>query len=138
MMDLQVKISEAMNGREIWSDLRRKYQITELDVIVIIDSRDKNLVSKSIECLREYTDRKKIDREIIIYSDDMHPESFDDKRIICKVENEKLNNLLRFYRMIQFTKNIVVISLNQPFGNKGIIGKVGITLEDYIKDSIYV
>ena len=137
-MDLQVRMSEAEKGREIWDDLKLKYRVTESDVIVIVGSLDKEFVSKSIDCLREYTDRKNLKREIIVCCRNEQMESNDDRRVIYKVENNELNNLLRFYRMIQFTKNIVVLSLEMPFGNKGILEKVGITLEDYIRDAIYV
>ncbi len=137
-MDLQIKISEAMSGRVIWNDLKRKYKVTESDVVVIVESTDKCLVSKSIELLREYTDRKNLDREIIICCSDTQLAPCDDRRIVVQKGKDELNALLRFYRMIQFTKNIVVISLSMPFGNKGIVGKVGITLEDYIRDAIYV
>lgn len=137
-MNLQIKISEAEKGREIWEIIKRKYQVTELDVIVIIESSDNELVSKSIECLRDYSDRKNLKREIVVCCSNEQIESSDDRRLIYEVKKEELNNLLRFYRMIQFTKNIVVISLSMPFGNKGIVGKVGITLEDYIRDAIYV
>ncbi len=137
-MDLNEEISEALKGKVIWENLKQKYQITESDVIVLIESKDKEFVSKSIELLREYTDRKNLKREIIICCDGASIYTCDNRRIIHDVEYGELNKLLRFYRMIQFAKNIVVISFNLPFGNKGIIGKVGITLEDYIRDGIYV
>ena len=141
-MNIEDKFEEAKIGKEIWDRLKSKYGITESDVIVIISDDSSEFISKSIKYLREYTKKKNLERELILYCDaspldDKYDEA-DNQRIYIKLQEKEIQSVLRLYRLVQFTKNIVVLSLSDPYAGAGIIGKVGITMDDYIKDAIYV
>ena len=141
-MNIEDRFEEAKIGKEIWDKLKSDYLITESDVVVIVRDANTDFINKSIKYLREYTKKKSLERELILYSDNSSLDDKDDEednqRIYLRLKEKEIQAVLRLYRLIQFTKNIVVLSLSAPYAGAGIIGKAGITMDDYIKDAIYV
>ena len=140
--DLEYFFQKAMKGRDLWLSVKKVYKINEEWCVVIMPDDDLSLKKKAVDVIPEYLNRKYLKKAIIIES--WSGKSIDndyliDERIVIKyVADEDMNNLLRYYKLNQMFKNVVVISLKEPFGTTGIIGKCGITLDDYVRDALFV
>ncbi len=144
MIDLRMDVEEARMGRQIWLEIKKKHSFDYRDdCLVILPSPKSDLNQIALEKLSEYIKRKYLKKAVIVSCYRTILES--DKYILDHswmefewIDEGQCRELLKYYRLTQFTKNVVVISLEEPFGNKNIIGKEGITLSDYIVHAIYV
>ena len=66
------------------------------------------------------------------------PSNMQERVYIESVDEKMMTELVSYYRLQQFFRNIVVITMEEPFGTGGIVGKCGITLDDYVRDALYV
>lgn len=142
MEELKPYFQLALSGREVWIRLKETYKINEYCFLVLCPSDEILLNKAAMENLDEFLKRKYIKRAVVvsIYTD-IRRLCEDSKQaeiqFVC-ISQEEMEGILKYYRLTQFTQNIVVISLEEPFGNGNIIGKEGITLEDYVRNAIYV
>lgn len=134
---------EVERGQEIWQKIKEKYSLTEWDALVIDDgsnielslAAERNLIS----CLRTKYIRRAVYlglTEIHINPQGHENESLEIFQMVLQAAD--LYALLRFYRLIQFTKNIFVISGKAPYSGVGVIGKAGLTYEDYLRNGIFI
>lgn len=131
---------QAIGGRKVWLELKEKYLITNDKCLVFISSSNKELNHYAIKNLKEYIEKKYYTGALVVCEDELKEDEkqyVQDFDVVCIDENI-VKDLLAYYRLVQFTKNIVVVSEKEPYGNLGIVGKKDITLEDYVKDAIYV
>lgn len=145
MIDLQTDIEAAKKGREIWLEIKRQYSFESInDCLVILPSQEKKINQEALKEVPGYMQRKYLHKAVII-SDKGGPlpmygqECAEGRQIFFKqLEKIQCEQLLTYYRLTQFTKNVVVVFLEEPYGNGNIIGKEGIMLEDYIKNTFFV
>lgn len=139
---LQEDFKMAERGREIWLSIKEKHQLNNECYLIICPSSDGALNKEALNLLPDFLQRKYIDKAVIVALDiQLQKELSKGTYVSISLEvlrYEDIEALLKYYRLVQFIKNIAVISLEDPFGNAGIIGKGDITLTDYIRDSIYV
>jgi len=133
---------EALRGREYWIKLRDKYQIGKEDALIICPSRSDELYYSALKWLPEYMEKKYVNRAVVIREEEKQRI---EQQCICKgeiifetLEEKRIYEILKYYRLIQFTKNIVIVSMDVPFGNSHFIGKKGIEVDDYVRNAIYV
>lgn len=145
MMDLQTDIEAAKKGREIWLEIKKQYSFEPIhDCLVVLPSREKELNSSALEEIPAYMQRKYLYKAIIISTADVprvesEQSIVEERQIFFKqLEEIRCGQLLKYYGLTQFTKNVVVVSLNEPYGNGNIIGNEGITLKDYMRNAIFV
>lgn len=142
MEELKTEFKSAFKGREYWIDLKVRYRVDENCFLIICPTDNFLLNVIAMENLTDFLTRKYIKRAVILSLNPKlekdYPFLTDVNVQFVQVEQEKMECILNYYKLTQFTKNIVVISLEQPFGNENIVGKKGITLTDYVKDAIYV
>lgn len=145
MMNLQADIETAKKGREIWLEIKKQYSFETIhDCLVILPSRDMELNLVALEEISAYMQKKYLHKAIIISTADIsrvesEQSIVEEQNIFFKqLEEIQCRQLLKYYRLTQFTKNVVVVSLNEPYGNGNIIGNEGITLKDYMKNAIFV
>lgn len=145
MIDLQTDIEAAVKGREIWLRIKEQYSFEMInDCLVIIPSLDKELNRAALEEIPNYMYRKYLRKAIIISSTDLPliesgQESAEKQQMFyIQLERVQCEQLLKYYCLTQFTKNVIAVSLEEPYGNGNIIGKEGITREDYIRNAIFV
>lgn len=122
--------------------LKENYKIDE-NCYLIICPTDLFLLNKTaMENLIEFLTRKYIKRAVVLslYSglEEFCPQSDMVDVRFHNMDKSQIDCILKYYRLTQFAPNIVVVSLEEPFGSGNIIGKKEITLEDYVKDAIYV
>ncbi len=135
------EIEEAKKGRKIWLDLRNKWELDENWFLIILPEKSKELNSIALLKLDNFLNKKYVQNALILYSSylsDQDKFNYSNNIVFVYIEEKKLKQVLRYYRLKQFFKNIVVISLEEPFGNSGFIEHIDITLENYIEDGLYV
>lgn len=136
------KYNDALCGRTEWIELKEEYQIDNEWYLILMPSYDEELNQKAIYYLRDFMYRKYVEKVLVIHllGTSLHfKENMDNKKVFIKsVSKGKMRELITYYRLQSFFRNIIVISMDEPFGTKGFIGKCGITIDDYIKDALYV
>lgn len=142
MKELMEDYQLAKQGRTWWLEIKKEYGIDEFWYVVICPEKDGELNRLLLEHLPDFLERKFIYRAFILVEEGKQRKmKLEDRKItiyIRQMGKEKINAILKYYRLIQFEKNIIVASLSEPYGTAGIIGKEGITLEDYVKDALLV
>lgn len=132
----------SLNGRECWLYFKDKYNLRIEDYIILFPDDEETLNQVAASQLTDFLKRKFAKKALVLCVNSEVKkviENFIEVNIPSEIISEKdMQNLLKYYRLVQFTKNIVIISTEEPFGNDHIIGKDGITAEDYIRDAIYV
>lgn len=143
-MDIQHDLELAKKGRDIWIDIKNDFSYEALSgCVVMMPTDNRELNRAALEKLPDYMEKKYLKKAVIICRKDMeilqtHLEKINAAIFIKQLAVSDLECLLKYYRLVQFTKNIVAVSLEEPFGNAGIIGREGITLKDYVADALYV
>ncbi len=141
--ELSEEYQGAVGGREYWIALKRQFPINEKTGIFVFPALDSELNQTAVKLLPWYLKKKYLNKAVIATDQDAvlkQAESVMADSAVClaKTDRERLNGLLDYYRLVQFHPSVVVISLEEPYGNPHIIGKAGITLEDYVKNALYV
>lgn len=145
MIDLQADIEDAKRGRELWLEIKGQYSFDPInDCLVILPSQERKLNQAAMKEIPDYMERKYLHRAIIISISSVplteQGQQFAEERQIFLKQLEKVQckQLLKYYRLTQFTKNVIVVSLEEPYGNGNIIGKKGITMDDYVRNAVFV
>lgn len=131
-----------LHGRKVWLTLKNKNVIDNSWVLILFPTRNTELNESAIKCIPAYLDRKYLANTMLLAIEGTG--LFKDIKInghlvVTKYLSESdMESILTFYKLQQFFKNIVVVSLEDPFSGGGIIGKCGITLDDYVADAIFV
>ena len=132
----------ALGGRNYWIELKNKYTLNEMAYLIICGSSDMEINNLAIKNLNKFLKRKYIRKALVVSNelnlDKLYDDSSDEEVYFEFASQEQLNMLIKYYKLSQFTSNIVCISMEEPFCNRNIINKEGITLNDYINDAIYV
>lgn len=142
MEELMEDYKLAERGRKLWLEIKDEYKVDALWYVVICPKKDETLNRLVLKHLPDFLERKFISRAVVISEDEARGKKpvENNGTVVCfrQVSRQEIEELLKYYRLIQFEKNIIVASLEEPYGTAGIIGKEGITLEDYVKDALLV
>lgn len=129
-------------GRELWLKIKEKYDFGyEYSCLVIFPTANQNLNNAAIEGLPEFVERKYLKKVVLVF-----PKTFWEEVLTIKdcevyreiLTEEEIQQLLKYYRLLQFTKHIVVISMSLPYGNGNMVGINDITYHDYVSKGLYV
>lgn len=141
MEELKEDYQLALEGRKCWLGLKKKYEIDDNCCLIICPTEDQILNRIAMENLKDYLKRKYLKKAVVItsYLNIKEYCPYIEKIDIYfeYMEEDEVEGILKYYRLTQFAKNIVVIYLEEPFGNGNIIGHKGISLVDYVKNAIY-
>lgn len=132
-------MEQAAKGRQVWLGLKETVQYTSDDCLIIFGATDRRLMEPAFDYIPEYLRKKCFSRGILLISRDNGDFPETDEEIIVKVrlDADDIEALLKYYRLCQFAENIVVVSLEEPYGNDHLLGYKGISLDDYIKNAIF-
>ena len=129
----------SLKGKMLWENLEAKYKVDNEWLVIIFHPEYKLINNYVIKSLPDYLKRKYINHVLAVSSEKYCMNEISGTIIIQEqIELTKMEELLKYYRLVQFSKNIVVTALEEPYGNWGIIGKANITLEDYVENAILV
>lgn len=137
--DIQEDFEQAEYGRRIWCRLKEREHWTEKDCLIIFPTEHEQLNELAVKWMKGYIEKKHFEKVIVISYDSNLLSKVCGGNIIKEVmKKEDINHLLKYYRLQQFASNIVVASLESPYGNMHFVGHKGITLEDYVINAIYI
>lgn len=132
----------AVSGREYWMQLKEQYLPDAETGLIIVQTKEQDMIDTAIRLIPVYLKRKYLKRAILITDQETAVKAggAEDQEAVNLVaaERKQIDELLAYYRLVQFFHEIAVISVEEPFGNAHIIGKAGISLEDYVKNALYV
>lgn len=125
----------ALNGRTYWLDLKKKYSFGEQDGLIIYEIEKKEYLDIMKMWLPNFLERKQFEKTVIVGAEKLDIKNQSNYVLFEEnIEKEKVLELLKYYRLTRFTKNIYGISLNMPFGNENMIGHKGITFFDWLRN----
>lgn len=132
----------AMAGREYWLRIKERYLPDEETGLIIVQAREPDMIDTAVRLIPAYLKRKYLKRAILVADQETAAEiGLREKPsgiTLVAAERKVLEELLTYYRLVQFFHEIAVISVEEPYGNAHIIGNEGIALEDYVRNALYV
>lgn len=129
----------AGQGRELWKALEEEHGINNEWLTVILVPGYDGVNDIVLQKIPQYLKRKYIDMVLLITTDTHRPLDIQGKLTKWeRITEREMKALLKYYRLSQFSKNIVVTAIEEPYGNWGIIGKSNISLEDYVENGLLV
>lgn len=132
----------ALRGREIWLAIKASNNLDENWALVIFPTENVELNKTAVEYLSDYLKKKYLNGVVLLthkYAPFIAGISIDNCTMVSKCLSENdMEAIIMYYKLQQFFRNIVVVSIDEPFGCDAIIGKCDITLVDYVADAIFV
>lgn len=128
-------------GRYVWKKVKRVIKPDESTVVILFPDDDSIVLNSVISQLDEYVDRKYWTRVVFLYSKEKEIyNKCDFMYINYYLEPNEINNLMQYFRTVNFFECFIVASLEKPEGNTvGRLIKSGkMNLEELIKASILV
>lgn len=120
-------------GYHIWLGLKRKYNIGEDIYFIIMPEDDKELNINSMHHIGAFLKRKYMRGAIVLTLankiDYSMTENYSKVIKIVRRPAFVIKLLLKYYCLIQFKEHIIVVSFNEPYGNRGLLKKEGVTME---------
>lgn len=138
-IDIAGDIETAKQGRKLWLQIRDKYNYkAQSDCVILIAAHNEEMIRIAMEELPAYMRRKYLRKALVIQNSIGTVQTGQRENVqTLEVTQAEMDSLLKYYRLAQFTGNIVVISAEEPFGNDNIIGHEGITFRNYVADALY-
>lgn len=132
----------AMAGREYWLHIKEQYRPDEETGLVVVQTKETEMVDTAVRLIPVYMKRKYLKRVILILDKEIAAKIKKEENwntvIFVVAERRQIEELLAYHRLVPFFYETAVVSVEEPYGNANIIGKEGITLEDYVKNALYV
>ena len=140
--DIEEKYDCTLRGRARWLNYKEKYKIDEEWYLILMPTYNEKLNHKAFLYLEDFMNRKYIKKTLVVILEhdkaNFVPPNKRESVYIEGVNEKIMMELVLYYRLQQFFRNVVVITIEEPFGTGGIVGKCGITLDDYVRDALYV
>lgn len=138
MFDLEYEYEDALKGRDIWLEIQDRYHITNQWGVILFISDEYILNNEAVQLIPDYMKKNNLNEVLIIKEKDNLSKIGEIENVkyhlLCKSEIAKV---LKYYKLIHFCKNIAVISLEEPYGNKYICKNKEIAYRDYIASAIF-
>lgn len=135
---------QACAGRKVVRALKENEALDERTCWVILSEDDAELnEAVTAELIASYMESKFHSKAIVIiptsYADELDYERlFDGKAILYRhLGAQSVRNLVKYYRLVQFAPDIIVISRNEPFAFGRWIGNFGITPTRFVRDALF-
>ena len=125
----------AKKGRIFWQNFKKEISWKSDWSLIIVPNEDPRLREALNRLLPEIKRRKYMVQPVIV--SDCIIEEYHENVIIKLISSEEMLSLIKYYRLCQFASNVYVVSFELPFGSKGIIGVKGITIDDYLLNSVF-
>ena len=133
----------ASEGRRCWLSLKEKYDLDMDWYLIICSTENKALNDCAMENLCDFLERKYKYKAVIVSFYNQKEIDINEQAKYWEIKKEllskkKVDTLVKYYRLLSFFPNIVVISDEEPFGNLNIVGKKEITMHDYVNYALFV
>lgn len=125
----------ARKGHDFWIRFKKEISWKDDWSLIIVPNENPELREALTRLLPEIEHRKYMIHSVII--SDCELEGCPRNIINKLISAEEMSALLKYYRLCQFASNVYVVSFKMPFGNEGMIGVKGITIDNYLLDSVF-
>lgn len=140
-LQLYKKVYYAFEGMLFYNKLKKQNKINGNTFILIQKSDDEELINYGNKYLKEFIEKNGLGDIVILtsneYNNKLGIKSKNIKRFLCTVK--KLDCLISLYCMYQFTKNILIFSVDRPNTNRlsKLIDTDVLTKEEAVAVGIY-
>lgn len=140
-MNLEVEFEKAAEGRKIWLALEERYE-TGLDSGLFIFPTDNDAVNReTLQLLPAYLERYHLGKVYAVTNQETVMQMLENlsvqKTVGIELSDDEMDSLLKYYRMVHFSPHIVMVSLEEPFGNDYLLQKKKIGLKDFIMSALF-
>lgn len=125
----------AEKGRIFWLDFKKEISWNDNWSLILVPDENPILREALVRLLPEIERRKYMVQPVIL--SDCKIDKCSDNVIYKLISSDEMQALLKYYRLCQFASNVYVVSFKMPFGNENMVGMEGITIDDYLLDSIF-
>ena len=133
---------EAWKGRSLWKKLVREYEIKLGVYLIALISDDVEQNTYAISYLEEFLKKKYAEGAVILTYDSRYDKEIRSLHLanvhIRHVTTKEMTSIARYYCLQRFSDNVVIVSLDEPFGSYGLLEKDGISMEDMVRNYIFV
>lgn len=136
--------AEAEAGRKIILDLKQISDSRDGSACwIIFPSDDEELNRTALEILPSFMNEKFYRKAVLIsvcsLTEGSDRLTADPNRKIYfrRIGEKDMSAVLRYYRLVQFASDIIVISLDEPYAFSKWIGHFGITRKDIVRDGLF-
>lgn len=139
--ELDNEFEKAKAGRKIWLSLSEKYNIDSDCGFIVFPVSNDELNKETIGLLPVYIERFHLKKIYVVTDQKSVTETI--KGLLCQevvdieLSRADMDNLLKYYRLVEFSAHIAVVSLEEPFGNDYLLKKKDMELKDYILSAIF-
>lgn len=141
MVDFEKELYIAKEGWRLWQKLKRKYSITDMIGLILFPSADMTVNREAAALLPDYMEHRRL-QKLVAVTDRRETVNILENIPYGNVFLEKISNyemicLLSCYRLICFCSNVVVVSLEEPFGNYLAVCDGRTDMRSYVWLSVY-
>lgn len=135
-MDISREIIEAKKGFHVWKKLYKGNKITNQDRILCLLECENELNKAVLMQLDDYIEKKYLQRIVLVINEkdrtNIKEYNCAEKVTVYRINDDEMNYLIRFLRVVNLMDCVIVVSDKPPFGNLNLIGVKDITLQQYI------
>lgn len=141
MVGLEREFEFALEGRKIWLMIKEKHGFVNQDGIVIFPSANQMLNREAAAMLPQYRDAYFLDKIVAVTNQkDVAGfiASLCHENVCCEeLAAGEMEALLKYYQLVWFCTHIVVVSMEEPFGEDYFLNVSGVQLQEFIMSAIY-
>jgi hypothetical protein len=135
----------AFEGGRVWKRIKKQYKPDKkIDALFLFPHDDMGLNMCVINNMEQFINRKLYLHALLIVRDEETSNAAGQllelnrtgKYYVCVITDDEMIALCKFYRLVGFFHNIRVVSLDEPYGSRGLIGKKDYTIDFIVKYSI--
>ena len=143
-MNLLGRLFSALIGRWFWLKLDRTYSINKDGLYVILmPENDRELNEQALRHIDDMVKYRRANGVIVLTNQqwilDSAQSASENVRAVRRTSDKKIDALLSFYELYEFTERLFTVSLTKPFNRQvhRALGVHGITKEDIVCICIY-
>lgn len=137
---LPKKIISASRGKKIWHKIQKKYHM-ENEFLILLRDTEKELAKSALSYLQEFIKKKYSSGAVVVTTNKDFITEY--SNLQCNINFELVSPeqeefLVAYYCLYHFYDAVIVVSLNEPFGSYGLLEKETITLDDMVREYIFI
>jgi hypothetical protein len=132
------KLFDAYRGSRLWAGLKRKYKVDEGLYVVLMPEDDAELNAAALGHVDDLVADRRA-RGVVLVTQDRGDPQAEPAHPAGIVRTEawaegKIDALIAYYELHNFSDRFLIVSLTKPFGNglHRLLGRQGITKEDLV------
>lgn len=141
MIDFAAERDKALAGRKLWLDLKETYGINDLWCLLVLPEEDPALNDCAYHNVYPWMKQRCLSGVCVVKLEDCRVASTSEAGDLtvryADLKPDEMECLLSYYKLCSFFENTVVVSVHEPIGNLNFLGKHGLTLDDFIRETFF-